>query len=49
MVSYKLKLKIKELVNKKRLLLPMIKEDFPKKKSNKCLEMPKNSPNKTES
>jgi len=46
MVSYKSELKIKELINKKKLLLLTIKEDFLKKKLNKCLKMLKNSPNK---
>jgi hypothetical protein len=46
MVSYKSELKIKELINKKKLLLPMIKEDFLKKKLNKCSKMLKNSLNK---
>lgn len=46
MVSFKSELKIKEPENLKKLLLPTIKEDFPKKKSNKCWEMLKNSPNK---
>lgn len=46
MVSYKSELKIKELINKKKLSLLTIKEDFPKKKLNKCLKTLKNSLNK---
>jgi len=49
MVSYKSEPKIKELINKKKLLLLTIKEDFPKKKLNKCSKMLKNSLNKINS
>jgi len=49
MVSYKSELKIKEPENKKKLLSLMTKEDYLKKKSNKCLKMLKNSLNKINS
>jgi len=48
-VSCKSKPRIREPVNKKKSLLPTIKEDSPKKKLNKCSETPKNSPNKIKS
>jgi hypothetical protein len=42
-VSYKLALKIRELVNQRRLLSQMKREDYLKKKSIKCWEKLRNS------